>query len=301
MIADAFKPHERGTALGIFLTGIVLGGPTAIWFGGYVLALADTGALTYWPVIGQLAGWRLVLVILALASLLFPLAMLGVREPLRRERPSLEKFELSGALRTWKLLMPLLLGIALLSVGDYGILSWAPTALIRAFSWPADRVGAAVGLVTAVAGVTGALLGGVLADAAARRAGELARLTVTATAAVFGLAGALMVMAPHPLVVLAGVGLWMLSSSIGATSGISVLQSLVPPGLRGTGMSLVAFCNTLLGLGLGPTAVARVSDAYGGPMGTSWAITMVVGPAATLSAILLATVRRSRSAKAHST
>lgn len=301
MIADAFKPHERGTALGIFLTGIVLGGPTAIWFGGYVLALADTGALTYWPVIGQLPGWRLVLVILALASLLFPLAMLGVREPLRRERPSLEQFELSGALRTWKLLTPLLLGIALLSVGDYGILSWAPTALIRAFSWPADRVGAAVGLVTAVAGVTGALLGGVLADAAARRAGELARLTVTATAAVFGLAGALMIMAPHPLVVLAGVGLWMLSSSIGATSGISVLQSLVPPGLRGTGMSLVAFCNTLLGLGLGPTAVALASDAYGGRMGTSWAITTVVGPAATLSAILLATVRRSRSAKSHST
>jgi hypothetical protein len=75
----------------------------------------------------------------------------------------------------------------------------------------------------------------------------------------------------------------------------------VPPGLRGTGMSLVAFCNTLLGLGLGPTAVALTSDAYGGRMGTSWAITTVVGPAATVSAILLATVRRSRSAKSHST
>src|SRR3546814_2259861 len=37
MISDSFAPHRRGTALGVFLTGTVLGGPAAIAVGGSLL------------------------------------------------------------------------------------------------------------------------------------------------------------------------------------------------------------------------------------------------------------------------
>src|SRR3546814_13019414 len=74
MISDSFAPHRRGTALGVFLTGTVLGGPAAIAVGGSLLAAAQAGAFANIPLLADIEPWRIVLLLFAVSSLLLPLA-----------------------------------------------------------------------------------------------------------------------------------------------------------------------------------------------------------------------------------
>lgn len=294
MIADSFRPEQRGTALGIFLTGTVVGGPAAIGVGGFLLDAAESGSFRDWLIVGDATPWRSVLILFGLSGLILPILVLTLREPRRREAVSQIKLSevLAWFVAARGLVLSLLVGMALLSVGDYGLLSWVPTALVRAFEWSPDRIGLWFGLITTVTGVTGALLGGFLSDVLARRHGEVARLSLAMGAALVGVVGASLVGAGRAETTLVGLGVWTLASSIGATSGITALQMLVPGHLRGISMSLVAFCNTLLGLGLGPTAVALMSAAYDGRSAVNLAIASVVTPAALLSALLVLLARR---------
>lgn len=293
MIADSFRPEQRGMALGIFFTGMVVGGPAAIGVGGFLLNAAASGSFEDWLLVGDVAPWRGVLVLFGFSGLVLPLLVLTLREPKRRESVShVDTSEvLAWFIAARALVVPLLVGMALLSVGDYGLLSWVPTALARAFEWSPDRIGLWFGLITTATGVTGALLGGWLSDVLARRHGESARLSVTMAAALVGVVGATLVGAGGVAMTLIGLGAWTLASGIGATSGTAALQMLVPGHLRGVSMSLVAFCNTLLGLGLGPTAVALMSAAYDGRAAINLAIASVVTPAALLAALLVVRAR----------
>jgi MFS family permease len=128
--------------------------------------------------------------------------------------------------------------------------------------------------------------------------GEGGRFSVAAVAAVVGAVAALMVAGPYPWVVLLGLGLWTLASSIGAIGGIAALQHVMPNEMRGIAMSFVAFCNTLLGLGVGPTVVASVTEfGFGRPDAVGLAIALVVAPAALCSLSLFLVSRRALAAR----
>src|SRR3546814_9450303 len=99
-----------------------------------------------------------------------------------------------------------------------------------------------------------------LSDVAAARAGDRARLMLTAGAAIVAGAGATLFAAGSAPLALAGTGTWMFASAAGAVSGIAALQALAPPPVRGLAMSMIAFCNTLLGLGLGPRSEEHTSE-----------------------------------------
>jgi MFS family permease len=176
--------------------------------------------------------------------------------------------------------------MALLSVGDYGLLSWMPSLLSRRFALPPAKLGLLFGVITAVAGVAGALAGGILSDRAERRGGARARLVPIALAAAAGALAAAMVSGGLTMVFL-GLALWTLASAIGGIGGIAALQELLPNEYRGVGISLVAFCNTLLGLGVGPTLVALATEqVYGDPMAVGHAMTLVVLPAGVVACLL---------------
>ena len=67
IISDSFPPHQRGTALGIFMMGMVVGGPGAVGVGGFLLASAQHGDLAHWSLFAGLADWRIVLVMVGAA------------------------------------------------------------------------------------------------------------------------------------------------------------------------------------------------------------------------------------------
>lgn len=86
MIADFFPRERRGIATGTFLMGMVVGGGAALAIGGGLLAAAQGGAFADWPVVGAMAPWRTVLVLLGLPGIVLAALLLTLREPLRRAR-----------------------------------------------------------------------------------------------------------------------------------------------------------------------------------------------------------------------
>jgi MFS family permease len=293
MIADAFAPGRLGIANGTMIVGTVIGGPFGITVGGLLLAAANGGAFASWPLLGVLAPWRFVLVSVGLAGLLCPILLLTVREPSRRQQPqgqtpgSLEYFR-SDSPR----LLPLYGAMALLSIGDYGLVSWVPTTLSRRFEWASDQVGATFGVVTAAAGVTGSLLGGWISDLTARRGGIAGRLAVSVCAAVFAMLAATSISRGRAELTVLGLGLWVLASTVGAVGAFCVIQELVPSQFRGSSLALLTFSNTLIGLGCGPTLVAFVTDhLYRVSTAVDRSITTVTLPAAILACALLLLAR----------
>lgn len=292
IISDSFPAHLRGTALGVFMMGMVVGGPGSVGIGGALLSSAQHGAFNGFPILAALADWRVVLVLVGLAGFVIPILCLTVREPVRQERESEASIAavISHVRAERVLLLSLLLGVALLSVGDYGLYSWVPSTLTREFGWSPEKIGGYFSLITTVTGIAGAILGGALSDAAAKRFGEPARYKVAGGAALIGAFAAACVAGSQPEHVLFGLGLWTLASSFGAIGGIAALQHAMPNEMRGIAMSFVAFCNTLLGLGLGPTIVASVTEfGFKRPEAVGAAIAIVVVPSALFSAILFVT------------
>lgn len=294
MIADAFPPERRGIANGTLIMSTVIGGPLGIAVGGLLLAAAQTGTFAAWPLLGSLAPWRFVLVSVGIAGLVAPILMLSIIEPARRQTGSVRAAGAVAFLRANRSrLWPLYGAMALLSIGDYGLVSWVPTALSRQYAWLPSRTGVVFGIVTATAGVVGSLMGGWISDRAAARGRSSSRLTVAIGAALFALLAAASICLGSADLVAAGLGLWVFASTVAAVSAFCVIQDLVPTHFLATGVALLTFTNTLAGLGLGPTLVGLVSDALFRSQGTvDQAITLVAAPAAVVAALLLVIARR---------
>jgi MFS family permease len=297
LLADTFPASRRGVPMGLLLTAMVVGGPVGVTASGLILDLGSAGRFSSWPLLGEVEPWRQALILLGSAGLMIPLLCLTLREPVRRDRlgvsPSV-RITINYFLERRRLLFPLYAGMALLSVGDYGILSWMPTLLTRRFHWDASHAGALFGTVCTAAGIVGCFGGGVLFDRAARAGGAPAQFTLLASAAALGMLGAALLAVPSARLSLAGLALWILASNVAGVAGITIVQGAVPNEIRGTSISLVAFCNTLLGLGIGPSLVALVTErVYGDASSVGFAMATAVVPAAAAAAVLFQQSRKS--------
>jgi MFS family permease len=294
LLGDSFPPERRGFALGVFLLGSVVGGPFGITIGGILLSLAQGGSFSAWPGIGSLAPWRAVLTTTGTVGLIAPLLILTIIEP-RRGR--IEGTDFAATLHHFfsdrARLLPLYGGLALLSIGDYGLVSWVPTALTRIFRWTPDRVGISFGIITASAGIAGALLGGLIADLAARRGGDRARLIVSIAGAVLAITAALAISRGQASFVLFGLGFWIFTATVGEVSAVAVIQDVVPTQFRGTAFAMLTFTNTLVGLGGGPPLIAATTGyVYHTPAAVDQAISLVGAVAALFACALFVIARR---------
>ena len=295
MIADYFPPARRGTAIGAFLMGQVIGGGAAIAIGGYLLDLAQQGAFAWLPGIGTAAPWRIVLILVGIPGVPVAALLLSVPEPARRRagvdgRPGralpLRAVAAGFRMRTASL-VPLYIATALFSVGDYALLAWSPAHLARNYAFAPGEIGAVLGGLAIATGILGTIGGGYAADRLAIRGGARARLQIVLGSALFGALGACVGFAPSAPVFLAILTVWMLASAVSGTVAITAVLELLPNEMRGIGTSLIAFCNTILGLGTGPTLVALATDdIFGSENSVGLAMTLVVLPA-TLVAIFL--------------
>lgn len=286
MIADYFAPQRRGIATGTFLMGMVVGGGAALAIGGGLLSLAQQGAFAAWPIVGALAPWRAVLVLLGVPGLVLAALLLTLREPPRRARSDAAAPPLGAALARMgeqrRVLVPLYFAMALLSVGDFSLLNWAPALLSRRFGYAPDELGSVLGGIAIVTGVVAALGAGFFADRAMRRGGNVLRLTLAAVLAALAVGGAAIGFAGHSATAtLVCFGLWSLLSSAAGCIGVTVLQDVLPDAARGLGIALAAFGNIVFGLGIGATLTAALTDHYfRDPALVGLSITTVTLPAA---------------------
>ena len=265
LIADSFPPNRRATAMAVYGMGVYLGSGIAFLLGGLVIQFASAQGDVVLPVIGEVRPWQLIFLILGAAGLLFTLLMLAVKEPARRGAGAGVAVPLTEVGRYIRSNRRTVLchnfGFAGLSFAGYGSAAWIPTFYIRTYGWDAGQVGVIYGSLVAVFGCLGIVFGGRLADWLAKRGRTDANMRVGLYAAL----GALPLVLMFPLMpnalwatVLLAPTIFCLSMPFGVAP--AAIQEIMPNSMRGQASAIYLFVITLFGLGLGPTAVALVTD-----------------------------------------
>jgi len=288
LIADLFPPNRRGTAIGVFLSGMAAGAAAAITFGGLLLAAFQGGALSFLPLVGEMEPWRAVLVSLGVPGILVAGLVLLMREPPRRDKAAGlgaegEKAGLRPLFRFFqahRATFVLLFGaLAVSTIADYGLMAWTPSYLMRQWSFSPAEVGAWMGGIAMATGAVGTLFGGMATDWMGRTGRPDAKIRLAFAALLVGLPAQFFAIALSAPMAVALFGLYTLASAVASTAAITALQDVVPSTMRGTATSLIAFLNTLLGLGLGPTLVAVMTEqVYADPAAVGLSIFTVAFP-----------------------
>jgi len=155
----------------------------------------------------------------------------------------------------------LYLGVAMASFDAYAAMSWIPTFLIRRHGWTAGDTGLVFGLIVGICGTAGMVMGGRLADWLRWRGKTDANLRV----ALLGVAAWLPFGALYPIV---SSGWWaaallapvLFFSSMPFGLAPAAIQQLMPNTMRGQASAIYLFVINLIGIGLGPTVVATLTQ-----------------------------------------
>jgi MFS family permease len=295
MIADYFPPERRATAISVYSAGIFVGSGIAFLLGGLVIHYVSAQGEVMLPLVGRTRPWQVVFYVLGIAGLLFSVVFAFVREPPRQGVKAGVVAVPFGEVVAylWRNRRAVLchnLGFAMIAFCSYGAAAWIPSFYMRTYGWDAGPVGILYGIVVMVFGTAGVVFGGRLADRwldrgvmdAALRVG-LWSCAVCVVASV-----AYLTMPDARLATVALVpAVFALAMPFGAAP--AAIQELVPPRMRGQTTAIYLFVVNLVGLGIGPTAVALVTDyVFRDDAALRWSLLAVCSAACLLAAALLA-------------
>jgi len=247
LIADYFPPDRRARALAIFSLGVPIGLGGGAYIGAHL---------------AQWFGWRTAFVVMgAIGIVLAPILKYVVRDtprvPATDAAPLTQAFPIVARKPTFWLMA---FASSMSSLCGYGLALWTPSVLIRSFHLDLIQTGNFFASLLLIGGCTGVFMGGWLADKLGRRdRAWYARLPAIAwliTAPTFALG----LMAPS---------LWLAWPLLLIPNALNILwlgpivtavQHLVPHRMRSTASGSFLFINNLIGLGVGPLLMGRISD-----------------------------------------
>ncbi len=265
LLGDLFPPKRVGLPLAIYSLGVFAGGGLALMLGGALLGSLESRPLSSIPLLSELRPWQLVFILVGLPGLPLSLWLLSLKEPPRAPPPEFAKEHLRSALQylgehraafIW-----LNLAFSTIAMVGYSMAAWVPTFFIRHYAWSAQDIGYTYGLLFMFGGAAGVLSGGLIGEGLHNAGIVNARIKVVLLATSL----ALPCVVAFPLVNSAYWALILLGGAVYFSTfvnGLSavLLQQMVPSHLRGLTVALSLLAVNLLGLGLGPTIVAVLTD-----------------------------------------
>jgi MFS family permease len=274
LITDYFPPKRRATALSVYGMGIYIGSGLAFIVGGMVAKLAAAQEMWQLPLFGATRPWQIVFFIVGLPGVLLALLMYTVREPLRRGAKFVKAAD--GTTRAaqvplgevlaylWENKLTFLchnVGFALLSFSSYGSSAWIPTFLQRNHGWSIGDSGLVYGTIVATCGTLGILLGGRFADWMSERGRRDATMRVGLIVSLVWIpTGVLYPVVSNGVLAAALIAptVFLASAPFGVSA--AAIQQMMPNNMRGQASAIYLFVVNLLGLGIGPWAVAFFTD-----------------------------------------
>ncbi|MDP1616352.1 MFS transporter [Phenylobacterium sp.] len=282
LIPDLFRPEHRSRAQGVYAMGACFGSGLAFLIGGWTIMAVSGLPPVSLPLLGEFSGWRLVFLVVGAPGLLVALLVLAVAEPRRKAaRPSLASpslaspslaarpaAALSALRRHWQAYGVVIVGCSVVNIAFHGLSAWAPTLLGRVHQLEQGQIGLILGLGFLGPGCVGLLLGGWVADrwlAAGRIDANLRMALIGALGAAAMLSGLILSPGLLATVVLLYGAIFMMMFPMGAAP--AALQIICPPDLRGRIAAVYMLALNLIGMGVGPTAVALLTDyAFADPL-----------------------------------
>ena len=247
LIADYYPPERRARALAIFSLGVPIGLAAGTLIGAYIASAVD---------------WRAAFIVMGIAGILLaPILRLGVRDvrkekvpaqaPLRRVFPTLARKP-----AFWLLAF----AASLSSLCGYGLAVWTPSILMRSFGLDLRSTGNFAASLMLIGGCAGVFAGGWLAD----RLGKMDRGWYAKLPAI-----AWLITAPASVAAFLMPNLWLAWPLLLIPNALGILwlapvttavQHLVPQRVRATASASFLLIINLIGLGLGPVLIGRLSD-----------------------------------------
>ncbi len=275
MISDYFPRETRGRALATYNMGVSLGVGIAFILGGWIIGVVSDAPPVSLPLVGELFAWQTVFLIVGLPGLLIACLMLTVREPTRKGRITItdssgvqtQEVSLRETLRfigtRWRTYSTHMLGLSVVTIIGYGLFFWIPTMFVRTWDWTIPEISFAYGLVNLICGPLSVIAAGWIADRNYQRGQKdsLMRTCLWFMLLFIPTSALAPLMPTGELAVLV-----LIPSAIGGAGvtamGSAALMMYTPNQLRAQVTALYYFVINVLGLTLGPTAVALITD-YG--------------------------------------
>jgi MFS family permease len=267
LISEYFPPGRLARALSVFALGIPIGSGLALMIGGSVIdAITAVGPVDL-PLVGVTKPWQSVFLIIGLPGVILALlALLIIREPSYRSTRAVEPQPSFMAVIAfiWRHLgvyATSALAMGFFAIYGYGSNAWYPTFLQRVHGYTAGEAGLFLGSSTLFLGIAGSITAGWLCDRRTQR-GQFDGLSAVGIPYAVGMfvCGALGPIVPIPWLSLALIALSGFFSLTWAGVSISVLQRVTPARMRGQVSAIYLFFTNMIGLGLGPTAIAASTD-----------------------------------------
>jgi predicted MFS family arabinose efflux permease len=249
LIADYFPPERRARALAIFSLGVPIGLGGGSFVGAYLAASF---------------GWRTAFLLMGLAGILLaPVLRFVVRDVPRAPSASAQA-PLTGVfplLARKPAFWLMAFAASASSLCGYGLAVWTPSVLMRSFGLGLVPTGNFMASLVIVGGCSGVFAGGWLAD----RLGTMDRGWYAKLPTV-----AWLITAPTFAAGLLAPSLWVAWPLLLIPNALNILwlgpvttsvQHLVPQRMRATASASFLLINNLIGLGVGPWLIGRVSDA----------------------------------------
>lgn len=279
LLSDYFPPRERSTAVGLWYLSSAIGSVVTFIIGGMV-------ATAY--------GWRMAFLLAGLPGMVMAVVVFFVvREPVRgasdappagrSPAPTPEKLSFARSMAeigARPAVVHILLGVLLTAAAISSYSTWSISFLVRQHGLKLSEAGLAVGLSSGLLGALGGAFFGWLADRSSRRdpranpwrSGMIA--AGTSLAATFLGIGSLLTEATVPALVLVACYAFFFSSYNGPANGLLLI--VVPAQVRGFTIALLQLGATLLGFGVAPFLVGRLSDMIGGANSLGWALSIML-------------------------
>jgi len=278
LLSDYFPAKERSTAVGLWYLSSAVGSIVTFIVGGMVAAAY---------------GWRTTFLLAGLPGIVMAIVVfLVVREPVRgasdvvpgaAAAPTPDRLGFARSLAeigARPAAVHILLGVLLTAAAISSYSTWSVSFLVRQHGLKLSEAGLTVGLTTGLLGAAGGAFFGWLADCNTRRdaranpwrSGMIAAGTSMAATGL-GIAS-LLTGATVPALVLVACYAFFFNSYNGPANGLLLI--VVPPQVRGFAIALLQLGATLLGFGVAPFLVGRLSDMIGGTNSLGWALSIML-------------------------
>jgi MFS family permease len=294
LITDYFPAKRLATAISVYSMGIYIGSGLSFLLGGIAVRYAAKQEMWTLPLIGATRPWQLIFFLVGLPGLLLAPLLFTIREPeVRRATaraatiPMRQVFAYIGRNRSAVLFHNV--GFGLLALSTYSSAAWLPEFYRRHFHWDIGTTGIVYGSIVAVFGCLGITGAGRVADYLRSRGRANGNLLVGAAIGIAAVPiNVLLYLAPTAT----WATIWLIPGATLAAAPFGIapaaIQQMMPPSMRGQASAVYLFVVNIIGLGLGPTAVAACTQyIFGRDTAVPYSLAIVTSAACALGAMLL--------------
>ncbi|MCB1674954.1 MAG: MFS transporter [Halioglobus sp.] len=283
LISDSFPEYQRPKAMSVYSMGLYMGVGVALLAGGLVIDFVEGAGVLSLPLVGELYSWQTTFLVAAAPGVLFVILVMALREPSRhgvgyggsQGMPLREA--LGWFVQRKRFFLSFYLAMACLVFYTYSLNAWIPSFFIRTHGWSTLQVSQNYGVIVLLFGPVGIFAGGWLCSARAQGGDELANVRMLSVACIALLVPATtMTLVDSPWAALAIIAAIQFLSGLPLGVAMAGVHQVTPNHLRAQSAAIYFFVINLLGLGMGPTTVALLTDyVFGDPEALRYSMAIV--------------------------